>query len=130
MVHRQRDQPATGAALDAARVGSVRSARTAGATAPRDAQLRGFGPPTSLPSAPRMEDEMPAPARWFLLIDAEQVGPFAIAEVRARILSGAVTPTTWAWADGMPEWRQAARVPALIPPPGTAAPGWAATIEL
>ncbi len=73
---------------------------------------------------------MPAPARWFLLADGEQVGPFAVAEIRARVLAGDVTPATWVWADGMPEWRQAAKVPALIPPPGTVAHGWAPTIEV
>jgi hypothetical protein len=29
-----------------------------------------------------------------------------------------VTPETFVWADGMPDWMPARKVPALVPPPG------------
>ncbi len=73
---------------------------------------------------------MPAPARWFVLVDGQQTGPFDLDGVRGQILAGEVGASTWVWADGMPEWRQALRVPALVPPPDAHVPGWGPTIEL
>ena len=67
---------------------------------------------------------MVAPARWFVLDDGERVGPFALDEVRERVVDGRVGPTTWVWADGMPEWRHASRVPALVPPASMGVAGW------
>lgn len=67
---------------------------------------------------------MTAPARWYVLVDGEQTGPFGLGHVRGDVLGGRVGPETWVWADGMPEWRQALRVPALVPPPGRDVPGW------
>lgn len=60
---------------------------------------------------------MLAPARWFLLEQGVQIGPFELDEVRERVLTGEIGPETWVWADGMPEWRPAREVPALVPPP-------------
>ena len=67
---------------------------------------------------------MPEPARWYVLVDGEQTGPFALADLRTRVLSGDVTPRTWVWADGMAEWRRAEHVPALVPPPARDVAGW------
>lgn len=67
---------------------------------------------------------MPQPARWYVLVDGEQTGPFGLAELRDRVLAGTLTPQTWVWADGMAEWRRAQHVPALVPPPEHDAPGW------
>lgn len=69
---------------------------------------------------------MPQPARWYVLVDGEQSGPFGLEALRARVLDGVLRPDTWVWADGMAEWRRARHVPALVPPPGTDAPGWEA----
>lgn len=63
------------------------------------------------------------PARWFLLRGDEQVGPLMLDEMRRRVLDGTVTPETWVWADGMPDWMPARRVPALVPPRHLSAPG-------
>lgn len=57
------------------------------------------------------------PARWFHLEDERQVGPLDLAEMRRLVLEGRVGPDTFVWADGMPDWRPAKRVPALTPPP-------------
>ena len=67
---------------------------------------------------------MVAPARWFLLVDGERRGPMALDELRDRVLAGTLTPDSWVWADGMPEWRRAGRVPALVPPAGLGVEGW------
>lgn len=67
---------------------------------------------------------MAQPARWYVLVDGEQTGPFGLGELRDRVLAGALTPQTWVWADGMAEWRRAQHVPALVPPAAHDAPGW------
>ena len=67
---------------------------------------------------------MVAPARWFVLDDGERTGPLGIDAVRDRVVAGTVTATTWVWADGMPGWRRAGRVPALVPPSPLGVPGW------
>jgi hypothetical protein len=64
------------------------------------------------------------PARWYVLVDGEQAGPFGLADLRGRVLDGRLNAETWVWADGMAEWRQAQRVPALVPPAGTDLTGW------
>lgn len=57
------------------------------------------------------------PARWFVLRDDDtRDGPHDLATMRQRVLDGTVTPDTWVWADGMPDWMPAAQVPALTPP--------------
>lgn len=67
---------------------------------------------------------MAEPARWYVLVDGDRTGPFGLEQLRARIVAGELTPTTWVWADGMPEWRRAVRVPALVPPPALGVRGW------
>ena len=67
---------------------------------------------------------MSDPARWYVLVEGEQRGPYDLDHVRQRVLDGSVGPRTWVWADGMPEWRVAARVPALVPPPERGVEGW------
>lgn len=64
------------------------------------------------------------PARWFHLQQGQQRGPVGLEEIRELVLAGTVRPDTWVWADGMPEWMPAARVPALVPPPSMAPSGW------
>ena len=67
---------------------------------------------------------VPQPARWYVLTDGEQTGPFGLRELRDRVLAGSLTPAMWVWADGMAEWRRAEHVPALVPPPEQAPAGW------
>ena len=67
---------------------------------------------------------MVAPARWFVLVDGERDGPLGLDEVRDRVIEGTLTAATWVWADGMPEWRRARRVPALVPPASLGIEGW------
>lgn len=57
------------------------------------------------------------PARWFHLDDDRQVGPLDLSTMRTLVLDGTITPDTYVWADGMPDWRPARDVPALVPPP-------------
>lgn len=72
---------------------------------------------------------MPQPARWYVLVDGQQTGPFGLADMRDRVRAGSVTPQTWVWADGMAEWRRAQHVPALVPPPTLDVDGWPAPPE-
>jgi len=56
------------------------------------------------------------PARWYHLQDRDQHGPVGLEEMRRLVLDGTVTPDTYVWADGMPDWLEAREVPALVPP--------------
>lgn len=67
---------------------------------------------------------MVEPARWFHLQDGAQHGPLELQAVRDLVLDGTVGPDTYVWADGMPEWRPAAQVPALVPPASRQVAGW------
>lgn len=75
---------------------------------------------TPAPGDPVTDDLQPA--RWFVLVDGEQTGPFDLAEVRDRVLAGDVGPDTYVWADGMDDWRVASETPALVPPASADAP--------
>lgn len=68
-----------------------------------------------------------AQVRWYRLVDGRQEGPLPLGAMRDLVLEGRVGPTTWVWADGMPTWRRAHEVPALVPPPSQRPrlPGWA-----
>lgn len=59
---------------------------------------------------------MTEPARWYRLEGREQHGPVGVEEMRRLVLDGTVTPETYVWADGMPDWLPAREVPALVPP--------------
>lgn len=67
---------------------------------------------------------MTQPARWFHLQQGVQQGPVDLAAMRDLVIAGTVRPDTYVWADGMPEWMPAARVPALVPPTNLQVPGW------
>lgn len=67
---------------------------------------------------------MPDPARWFHLQQGVQQGPVDLDAMRDLVVAGTVRPDTYVWADGMPEWMPAARVPALVPPASQGVAGW------
>lgn len=79
------------------------------------------------PRDPPPEHAVPQPARWYVLVDGVQTGPFGLADLRDRVRDGALGPASWVWADGMAEWRRAQHVPALVPPPSLGLDGWGAT---
>ncbi len=57
------------------------------------------------------------PARWYHLDGRRQHGPAGLASMRRLVLNGEIDQDTLVWADGMPDWMPAGRVPALTPPP-------------
>lgn len=59
---------------------------------------------------------MTDPARWYHLQGETQLGPIGLEDIRELVLDGTVTPDTYVWADGMPDWLPARQVPALTPP--------------
>lgn len=67
---------------------------------------------------------MTEPARWYVLVDGVQTGPFGLAHVRDEVLAGRVDTDTWVWADGMDNWQPARHVPALVPPASAGVDGW------
>jgi hypothetical protein len=56
------------------------------------------------------------PARWYHLEGEVRRGPIGLQDMRRLVLERVVGPETLVWADGMPDWTPAARVPAIIPP--------------
>jgi len=56
------------------------------------------------------------PARWYHLQGHDQHGPLDLDTMRRLVLHGTVTPDTYVWADGMPDWLPAREVPAVTPP--------------
>lgn len=62
-------------------------------------------------------------ATVFLVIDGQQAGPFTNDQLREHARAGRLTPRTYAWKQGMPEWKPATEVPeaasilASSPPP-------------
>src|SRR4051812_26878133 len=59
---------------------------------------------------------------WFVASGGKQEGPYSESAFRDLIGSGAVTPDTLVWTDGMAEWQRAGDVPGLLrsgaqPPP-------------
>lgn len=70
----------------------------------------------------------PATAAWFLVLGGQQAGPVDDADLRARVATGEVAPSTLVWQQGMAAWAPAGQVPALAglfaatPPPLPPAP--------
>jgi len=56
------------------------------------------------------------PARWFHIEGDQRRGPVALDAMRQLVAEGAVTSDTLVWADGMPDWTPARKVPAVVPP--------------
>ena len=69
---------------------------------------------------------MTDPARWYHLQGQQQLGPIDLDKIRRLVLEGTVSPDTFVWADGMPDWLPAREVPALTPPDEVRQqlPGW------
>ena len=81
----------------------------------RPASSGDLAPDDASPGRPRLD-----PARWYHLEGRTQHGPVDLDTIRAKVLDGTVTPDTYVWADGMPDWLPARQVPALVPPAGLA----------
>ena len=68
------------------------------------------------PQNPHRANEPLRVARWWVLADGASIGPFTLDAVRQRVLAGMTGPSTYVWADGMPDWMHAQQVPAVTPP--------------
>jgi hypothetical protein len=53
----------------------------------------------------------------YVLRDNQQTGPFTEAETRAQLATGAVTPQTLVWWQGMAEWQPLGQTHLAVPPP-------------
>jgi Domain of unknown function (DUF4190)/GYF domain 2 len=47
----------------------------------------------------------------YVVRGTEQAGPFTESEIRAQLASGALTPGSMVWWDGLPEWTPLSRTP-------------------
>ncbi len=107
-----------------------------------NAALRGEAPADEPPPAPRVPPPPAAPSApaigdgWYALINGEQQGPLTAVEVLAHVRSGALTGATYAWRDGMADWKPANDIAELkaalappAPPPPPARPPPPATVD-
>ncbi|HAR42657.1 MAG TPA: hypothetical protein DCS07_08535 [Bdellovibrionales bacterium] len=51
--------------------------------------------------------------KWFVYIGDHHEGPFALAEIEAKIKGHQITSTNFVWCDGMPDWKAMAEIPAF-----------------
>jgi membrane protease subunit (stomatin/prohibitin family) len=77
--------------------------------------------PAQAPAAP---PPIPGAAQpWFIAVDGQQVGPFPVDQLAAKVASGELTPTTLVWQQGMAAWAPAGETPGVkdvfgaTPPP-------------
>src|ERR1051326_4300794 len=54
---------------------------------------------------------------WYYEKNGKQEGPIQGSELAGLLKSGAVTPTTLVWTDGLAEWKWISDVADLLPPP-------------
>lgn len=106
--------------------------------------LRPADPATSGANALASAPAQPGGVEWFLAIKGQQVGPVSSDEVRAKLAAGEAELRTYAWCDGMgdwkrlqdiPEFRQTATVskpppPVMPPPPPPDTNGGAQVVDL
>jgi membrane protease subunit (stomatin/prohibitin family) len=77
------------------------------------------GVPMAAPAGP---PPLPAQAQWYVGVNGARQGPFDLAGLAAAVGSGALTPTTLVWRNGMAQWTPAAQVPELAPVLGSTPP--------
>jgi membrane protease subunit (stomatin/prohibitin family) len=87
------------------------AAQDAGQSGPAPQQQASAGPPP-----------LPAQAQWFIGVDGRQQGPFDTDALAEQARSGALTPATLVWKDGMAAWAPAQEVPELAPVLGSVPP--------
>lgn len=64
----------------------------------------------------RDSDLMQAPAKYvYAIVGGVQKGPFSLGEVMQMIKSGDITPETYMWKPGMPEWKLAKDITDIAP---------------
>jgi predicted Zn finger-like uncharacterized protein len=52
-------------------------------------------------------------APWFVMVKSKQEGPLDEGALRGLVASGAVTPRSYFWQQGMPDWKRAQDIPEL-----------------
>lgn len=64
----------------------------------------------------------PVPATFHVLVNNVQQGPFDMNQLQQMVQNGLLTPTTYVWKAGMPQWAAASQCPELAPLFGGATP--------
>lgn len=86
--------------------------------------FQGLGqPPAAAAAGAAMPPPLPQGEQFFVALDGQQQGPFAVDALRQLVQSGRLGQQTLVWKQGMPAWTAANQVPALqslfqaMPPP-------------
>lgn len=94
--------PAAGASIAPLAGAPLPKIRVTGALAPGAPSM----PPVAKAQAPRLVAAAPRPeVLWHVGIGGKVVGPLSRAQVIDHVLAGDVTAETFAWCEGMPEWK-------------------------
>lgn len=64
------------------------------------------------PTPPPMPGAQPA-VQYMLSINGQQYGPYPMQQLQQLVANGQLTPQTYVWAQGMPQWMMAGQVPEL-----------------
>lgn len=70
-------------------------------------------PPAAPAPAPVAPAVAPAATGWFLMVSGNQEGPLGEAEIEAAARQQRLTARTYAWKEGMEDWKRAGDVPEL-----------------
>jgi len=74
-------------------------------------------------AAPGGPPPIPQPAAFFVAVNGQQSGPFAMDVLQSQVMSGQFTKDSLVWKTGMAAWTAAGQVPELtglfaaVPPP-------------
>lgn len=67
-------------------------------------------------STRQQDTPLNTPAKYlYAIIDGKQEGPFSPGEILASVQSGKITPETYMWKPGMPEWKLAKEITDIAP---------------
>ncbi|HEY0710166.1 MAG TPA: GYF domain-containing protein [Polyangia bacterium] len=62
-------------------------------------------------SSPSSAPDLALDAGWHIVVEGEQVGPLSEGDVKSRLVRGEITPDTYIWTEGLPDWVKISTLP-------------------
>jgi predicted Zn finger-like uncharacterized protein len=72
-------------------------------------------------SSPSSAPDLALDAGWHIVVEGEQVGPLSEGDVKSRLVRGEITPDTYIWKEGLPDWVKISTLPEFASEGGEAA---------
>ncbi|MDR3268179.1 MAG: DUF4339 domain-containing protein [Tannerella sp.] len=61
-------------------------------------------------------DQLAAPPKYIhAIVGGQQKGPYSLGEISVMVQAGDITPDTFMWKPGMPEWKKANEITDISP---------------